>query len=73
MIDVLTRTRQLYSAAGPSETLSVGPRRLSGHPVVIGVGANPEPEDAALNVNSQGPVVKADPHGPDGIDLLEVQ
>ena len=30
----------------------------SGHPVVIGMCANPEPEDAIFDLNSQRPVVK---------------
>jgi hypothetical protein len=35
--------------------------------------ANPEPEDAIFDLNSQRPVVKTNPHGPEGINLLEVQ
>jgi hypothetical protein len=35
--------------------------------------ANPEPEDAIFNLNSQCPVVKADPHGPENINPLEAQ
>jgi hypothetical protein len=45
----------------------------SGHPVVIGMCANPEPKDAIFNPNSQCPVVKTNPHGPENINLLEVQ
>ncbi len=44
-----------------------------GHPVVIGMCTNPEPEDAIFNLNSQRPVVKTNPHGPEDINLLEVQ
>ena len=50
-----------------------GSERSSGHPVVIGMCANPEPEDAIFDLNSQCPVVKTNPHGPENINLLEVQ
>ena len=35
--------------------------------------ANPEPEDAIFDLGSQRPVVKTNPHGPENINLLEVQ
>jgi hypothetical protein len=54
---------QLENARGPS----------SRHAVVIGMRANPEPEDAIFNLSSQRPVMEADPDRPENIDLLEAQ
>jgi hypothetical protein len=62
-----TAAARRYSVATAGSELS------SGHPVVIGMCADPEPEDAIFNLNSQRPVVKTNPHGPEGINLLEVQ
>ena len=41
--------------------------------VVIGVGANPEPQDAVVNADAQSAVVDARAHGPIATDLLEMQ
>jgi hypothetical protein len=62
-----TAAARRYSVATAGSELS------SGHPVVIGMCANPEPKDAIFNPNSQCPVVKTNPHGPENINLLEVQ
>ena len=53
--------------------LAVGFEPSSGHPVVIGMCANPKPEDAVFNFNAQCPVVKTNPRGPENINLLKVQ
>jgi hypothetical protein len=40
--------------------------------VIVGMRANPEPEDFPLVFSSKRPVVEADPDRPEAFDRLEV-
>jgi hypothetical protein len=40
--------------------------------IVVGMAANPEPDEAVERVDGQGSVVRADPGRPEAADLLEV-
>ena len=41
--------------------------------IVIGVGPDPEPQNAFLRFNAQRPVMDADAHGPESVNFLQVQ
>ena len=47
----------------------LGPDQL----IIFGVGADPKPDEALFNLNSQGPVLFADPDRPKSVHLFKMQ
>jgi hypothetical protein len=48
-------------------------RLLAKQPIVVGMAANPEPDESVGRVDGQGSVVGADPSRPEPTDFLKVE
>jgi hypothetical protein len=48
-------------------------QKLAKHSIVVCMAANPEPHEAVVTFDSEGPVVGANPSRPKATDLLEAK
>jgi len=48
-------------------------RSLGKQPIVVGMAANPEPDEPVCHFDCESAVASSDPSGPEPADLLEVK